>query len=103
MLIGSVLYVAASFLVALAPNVEMFFASRFIQGVAGAAVLVVGNAVLRDLYDGLPLLKIMGRVLLIQALAWFIGPFAVYGLARRERDSGKLCNLDACHGYQVFA
>jgi DHA1 family bicyclomycin/chloramphenicol resistance-like MFS transporter len=39
-------------------------------------VLVVGNAVLRDLYDGLPLLKIMGRVLLIQALAWFIGPFA---------------------------
>jgi DHA1 family bicyclomycin/chloramphenicol resistance-like MFS transporter len=76
MLIGSVLYVAASFLVALAPNVEMFFASRFIQGVAGAAVLVVGNAVLRDLYDGLPLLKIMGRVLLIQALAWFIGPFA---------------------------
>lgn len=76
MLIGSVLYVAASFLVALAPNIELFFASRFIQGVAGAAVLVVGNAVLRDLYDGLPLLKIMGRVLLIQALAWFIGPFA---------------------------
>lgn len=76
MLIGSALYVAASFLVALAPNIEMFFASRFIQGVAGAAVLVVGNAVLRDLYDGLPLLKIMGRVLLIQALAWFIGPFA---------------------------
>lgn len=76
MLIGSVLYVLASFLVALAPNIELFFASRFIQGVAGAAVLVVGNAVLRDLYDGLPLLKIMGRVLLIQALAWFIGPFA---------------------------
>ena len=76
MLIGSVLYVAASFLVALAPTIEMFFASRFIQGVAGAAVLVVGNAVLRDLYDGLPLLKVMGRVLLIQALAWFIGPFA---------------------------
>ncbi len=76
MLIGSVLYVAASFLVALAPTIEMFFASRFIQGIAGAAVLVVGNAVLRDLYDGLPLLKVMGRVLLIQALAWFIGPFA---------------------------
>lgn len=76
MLIGSVLYVAASFLVALAPNIEMFFASRFIQGVAGAAVLVVGNAVMRDLYDGLPLLNIMGRVLLVQALAWFIGPFA---------------------------
>lgn len=76
MLIGSALYILASFMVALAPNLEMFFASRFIQGVAGAAVLVVGNAVLRDLYDGLPLLKVMGRVLLIQALAWFVGPFA---------------------------
>ena len=76
MLIGSALYVLASAFVALAPNLEMFFVSRFIQGVAGAAVLVVGNAVMRDLYDGLPLLKAMGRVLLIQALAWFIGPFA---------------------------
>ena len=76
MLAGSALYVFASAMVALAPNVELFFVSRFIQGVAGAAVLVVGNAVLRDLYNGLPLLKVMGRVLLIQALAWFIGPFA---------------------------
>lgn len=76
MLVGSALYVLASAFVALAPNLEMFFVSRFIQGVAGAAVLVVGNAVMRDLYDGLPLLKVMGRVLLIQALAWFIGPFA---------------------------
>ena len=75
MLIGSAAFVLASIFVALAPNLEMFFASRFIQGVAGAAVFVVGNAVLRDLYAGLSLLKIMSRVLLIQALAWFIGPF----------------------------
>ena len=76
MLVGSLLFVLASAFVALAPNLEMFFVSRFIQGVAGAAVLVVGNAVMRDLYDGFPLLKVMGRVFLIQALAWFIGPFA---------------------------
>jgi DHA1 family bicyclomycin/chloramphenicol resistance-like MFS transporter len=75
MLIGSAAFVLASIFVALAPNLEMFFASRFIQGVAGAAVFVVGNAVLRDLYAGLSLLKIISRVLLIQALAWFIGPF----------------------------
>ena len=76
MLIGSAIFVLASAFVAMAPSLELFFASRFIQGLAGAAVLVVGNAVLRDLYGGLPLLKVMGRVLLIQALAWFIGPFA---------------------------
>lgn len=76
MLIGSAAFVLASIFVALAPNLEMFFAARFIQGVTGAAVFVVGNAVLRDLYAGLSLLKIMSRVLLIQALAWFIGPLA---------------------------
>jgi MFS transporter, DHA1 family, multidrug resistance protein len=76
MLIGSAAFVLSSILVSLAPNLELFFASRFIQGVSGAAVFVVGNAVLRDLYAGLSLLKIMSRVLLIQALAWFIGPLA---------------------------
>lgn len=76
MLFGSGLYVLASLFVAFAPNVEMFFVARALQGMSAAAVLVVGNAVLRDLYDGLPLLKVMGRVLLIQALSWFIGPFA---------------------------
>lgn len=76
MLIGSGVFVLASCLLAIAPTIELFFAARFVQGISGAAVAVVGNAVLRDLYDGLPLLKVMGRVLLIQALAWFIGPFA---------------------------
>ena len=76
MLIGSAAFVIATILVSLAPNLEMFFVARFVQGIAGAAVFVVGNAVVRDLYEGLSLLKVMSRVLLIQALSWFIGPFA---------------------------
>lgn len=76
MLIGSAAFVLATIFVALAPTLEMFFVARFVQGIAGAAVFVVGNAVVRDLYEGLSLLKVMSRVLLIQALSWFIGPFA---------------------------
>ncbi len=76
MLIGSAAFVIATILVSFAPNLEMFFVARFVQGIAGAAVFVVGNAVVRDLYEGLSLLKVMSRVLLIQALSWFIGPFA---------------------------
>ena len=76
MLIGSAAFVLATIFVSLAPNLEMFFVARFVQGIAGAAVFVVGNAVVRDLYEGLSLLKVMSRVLLIQALSWFIGPFA---------------------------
>ena len=76
MLIGSAAFVLATIFVSLAPNLEMFFVARFVQGIAGAAVFVVGNAVVRDLYEGLSLLKVMSRVLLIQALSWFVGPFA---------------------------
>ena len=76
MLIGSAAFVLATIFVSLASNLEMFFVARFVQGIAGAAVFVVGNAVVRDLYEGLSLLKVMSRVLLIQALSWFVGPFA---------------------------
>ena len=76
LLFASTLYVLASYLVFIAPSMEFFFAARLLQGMSGAAALVVGNAIIRDLYEGLPMLKMMGRVLLIQASAWFIGPFA---------------------------
>lgn len=74
--IGSSIFVISTLLTANAPFVEFFMVSRFLQGLSAAAVAVICNAVLRDLYDGLPLLKAMSRALLIQALSWFIGPLA---------------------------
>ena len=71
---AAVLYVLASVVVVTAVNFAMFATGRVLQGVAGAAIQVVGNAIMRDLYAGSALMKLMSRVYLVQALSWFIGP-----------------------------
>lgn len=73
-LFAAALYVVAGILVFTSPNIAIFAIGRVLQGVSGAAIQVVGNAVMRDLYAGTALMKMMSRVFLIQALSWFIGP-----------------------------
>ena len=74
MLVAAVLYVIAAVIVVTAPNITVFFVGRVLQGVSAASIQVVGNAVMRDLYAGTALMKMMSRVFLVQALSWFIGP-----------------------------
>ena len=73
-LVAAALYVLASTLVITAANFAMFATGRVLQGVAGAAIQVVGNAIMRDLYAGYELMQMMSRVFLIQALSWVLGP-----------------------------
>ena len=73
-IVAAAMYVLAGILVFSAPNIVIFAVGRVLQGVSGAAIQVVGNAVMRDLYAGTALMKMMSRVFLIQALSWFIGP-----------------------------
>ena len=73
-LIAAFLYVLSATVVIFAPNILVFAIGRVLQGITGAAIQVVGNAIMRDLYSGYALMKMMSRVFLIQALSWFIGP-----------------------------
>lgn len=75
-LIAAIVYVMAAAVVVFAPNIVVFALGRIVQGVAAASIQVVGNAIMRDLYAGSALMKLMSRVFLIQALSWFIGPSA---------------------------
>ena len=52
LLIGMVVYVLATAVCAFAPDVELLIAFRLLQGLAGAAGIVIARAVVRDLYDG---------------------------------------------------
>jgi DHA1 family bicyclomycin/chloramphenicol resistance-like MFS transporter len=70
------IYVTSAIICAWSPSVEVFFAGRVLQGLSASALTVIGVSVMRDLYSGLPLLKLMGRVMLVGASAWFIAPFA---------------------------
>ncbi|MER7129280.1 multidrug effflux MFS transporter [Streptosporangium saharense] len=51
---GSALFTVFSLVCALAPNIDVLNAARLLEGVAGAAGMVVGRAVLTDRFHGTP-------------------------------------------------
>lgn len=51
LLIGLVAYAIASLVCAFAPSISLFIILRFIQGLAGAAGIVIARAIVRDLYS----------------------------------------------------
>lgn len=70
----SSLHVAASIMVALAPNVEFLIAMRALQGIGAAGGSVVAMAMARDLFSGRPLVVMLSRLALINGLAPIIAP-----------------------------
>ena len=67
-------YVLASIGTAFVNNVEVFFTLRALQGFFAACAAVVANAMLRDLYQGLQLIKALARSMLLMGTTWFLGP-----------------------------
>lgn len=52
LIIGSVLALAASIVVALAPNAHILNAGRFAQGFAGVSSIVIARAIVADVFEG---------------------------------------------------
>ena len=74
MTFSAALFSLTSFMLFLSPNIEVFSGLRFFQGFASAAVGVISQAVIRDLFVGKPMVKMLGRVWLISGLAPIISP-----------------------------
>lgn len=74
LIIGLAAYLLTSLACAVAPNIEVLIALRLVQGLAGAAGLVIARAVARDSYDGQELLIFFSRLILISGLAPVIAP-----------------------------
>jgi DHA1 family bicyclomycin/chloramphenicol resistance-like MFS transporter len=74
LLVGLVVYVLATALCALAPNVELLVAFRLAQGLAGAAGIVIARAVVRDLYDGMAMARFFSTLMLISGVAPVVAP-----------------------------
>jgi DHA1 family bicyclomycin/chloramphenicol resistance-like MFS transporter len=74
LLAGLVGYVLATVLCALAPSVEALVAFRLVQGLAGAAGIVIARAVVRDLYDGLAMARFFSTLMLIGGVAPIVAP-----------------------------
>lgn len=74
LMVASSLHVAASVLVAVAPNVEFLTLMRALQGIGAAGGAVVAMAMARDLFGGRALVKMLARLSLISGLAPILAP-----------------------------
>ncbi|MET9466334.1 multidrug effflux MFS transporter [Streptomyces sp. NPDC006544] len=74
LLIGMVVYVLATALCAFAPTAELLIGFRLLQGLAGAAAIVIARAVVRDLYDGVEMARFFSTLMLISGTAPIIAP-----------------------------
>lgn len=68
-LMALALFTLSSAALYVAPGIEAFVILRFIQGLAGAAAAVVTQAIIRDLFVGNAMLKMLARVWLISGIA----------------------------------
>lgn len=75
LMIAMILYVLSSFGCALAPNIFVFIALRFVQGFAISAGAISG-AIVRDLYSGVELTKFFSLLSMIRSLAPLLAPIA---------------------------
>ncbi|MFJ6717416.1 MULTISPECIES: Bcr/CflA family multidrug efflux MFS transporter [unclassified Streptomyces] len=74
LLTGMIVYVLATAVCALAPSTELLVGFRLVQGLAGAAAIVIARAVVRDLYDGVEMARFFSTLMLISGAAPIIAP-----------------------------
>ncbi len=74
LLIGLAAYALVSIACAFAGSVAVLIGLRLVQGLAGAAGLVIARAVARDLYEGRALVVFFSRLVLVAGLAPVIAP-----------------------------
>ncbi|RKN85906.1 multidrug effflux MFS transporter [Paenibacillus ginsengarvi] len=76
LLIGLIVYAVSSLLCMFSPSVWTFVLMRFVQGLAGAAGIVISRAVARDLFGGAALTRFMASLSLVNGAAPIIAPIA---------------------------
>ncbi|MEV6755866.1 Bcr/CflA family multidrug efflux MFS transporter [Streptomyces sp. NPDC051214] len=74
LLVGLLVYILATAICAFAPTVELLVAFRLLQGLAGAAGIVIARAVVRDLYDGVEMARFFSTLMLISGVAPVVAP-----------------------------
>lgn len=74
LLIATSVHIVASIGVAMAPSVEWVMAGRVLQGMGAAGGAVVAMAVVRDLFGGQRLIRMLSRLALVTGLAPVLAP-----------------------------
>ncbi|ANJ26203.1 multidrug effflux MFS transporter [Agromyces aureus] len=74
LILSTVLHIAASVGAAFAPDITWLFVFRLLQGFGAAAGGVVAMAMVRDLFGGKPLVRMLSRLALVNGLAPVLAP-----------------------------
>ena len=74
LLIGLAFYVVSSLLCAFAFTIELLVAMRIIQGLSGAAGIVISRAAVRDLYSGSEMTRFFSLLMLVNGAAPILAP-----------------------------
>jgi DHA1 family bicyclomycin/chloramphenicol resistance-like MFS transporter len=74
LLLGLALYALATVCCAVAPDVRVLIACRLLQGLSGAAGIVISRAVVRDLFDGLAAARFASTLMLVSGAAPLLAP-----------------------------
>jgi DHA1 family bicyclomycin/chloramphenicol resistance-like MFS transporter len=74
LILATAVHVGASLAVAIAPDIVLLAVFRVLQGVGAAAGGVVAMALVRDLFGGLPLVRMLSRLALVNGLAPILAP-----------------------------
>ena len=73
---GLTLFIAGTVICATAPTIEALIFGRFIQGMGGAANMVVLRAVIRDLATGADATRMMSTIMIVIAVSPLLAPLS---------------------------
>ncbi len=76
LLAGLLLFIAASAGCALADSLGALIVWRFLQGIGGAAGIIIARAIVRDLYHGVQEVKMMSLLMLVFSVSPLLAPLA---------------------------
>jgi DHA1 family bicyclomycin/chloramphenicol resistance-like MFS transporter len=71
---GIVVFAIASVGCALAPDIETLIAFRAVQGIGGAAGMIVARAIVRDLHGGLDEVRLLSLLMLVVSISPLLAP-----------------------------
>ncbi len=74
LIVATIIHVAASVGIALAPTIAATLALRVLQGLGSAGGAVVAIAIIRDTYAGRPFVRALARLALVTGLAPVVAP-----------------------------
>ncbi len=77
---GLGIFLFGTILCALAPDINWLIAARFVQGLGGAALMVVPRAIIRDLHTGPEATKLMAMIMLVISVSPMLAPLAGSGV-----------------------